>query len=141
MPDDIVLLEAGDRVPADGRLAASSSVELDESARTGEYVPAGKLHIGALAEVPRWLNGSTWATYGLRDLKSVVMQFGAGQENSESDSIQLRRRRQLKPVRCRPCFGRRPESRRASFYASPLRSVGNRVCQRLREGQAAILSE
>lgn len=40
VPGDIVLLEACDRVPADGRLAASSSVELDESARTGEYVPA-----------------------------------------------------------------------------------------------------
>ncbi|WP_454753789.1 P-type ATPase [Cupriavidus necator] len=50
VPGGIVLLDTGDRVPADGRLAASSSVEVDESAR---YVPAGKLHIGAFAEVPR----------------------------------------------------------------------------------------
>lgn len=49
VPGDIVLLEAGDRVPADGRLVASFSVEVDESALTGESVPAGK-HIDALAE-------------------------------------------------------------------------------------------
>jgi Ca2+-transporting ATPase len=39
---DIVLLEAGSRVPADGRLAVAASLEIEEAALTGESVPAGK---------------------------------------------------------------------------------------------------
>jgi Ca2+-transporting ATPase len=39
---DVVLLAAGDDVCADGRLIQSSSLQIDESALTGESVPAGK---------------------------------------------------------------------------------------------------
>ena len=39
---DVVLLAAGDQVPADGRIVAASSLQIDESALTGESVPAGK---------------------------------------------------------------------------------------------------
>ena len=42
VPGDLVLLEAGDRVPADGRLLATHAVEVEESALTGESQPAGK---------------------------------------------------------------------------------------------------
>ncbi|MEU6309395.1 HAD-IC family P-type ATPase [Streptomyces sp. NPDC047014] len=44
---DVVLVSAGDRVPADGRLIAASSLQIDESALTGESVPAAK-ETGAL---------------------------------------------------------------------------------------------
>ena len=39
---DIVLVEAGDRVPADGRLLVAVNLEIDESALTGESHPSSK---------------------------------------------------------------------------------------------------
>ncbi|MEU1705407.1 HAD-IC family P-type ATPase [Streptomyces sp. NPDC005706] len=39
---DIVLIAAGDQVPADGRVIEASALQIDESALTGESVPAGK---------------------------------------------------------------------------------------------------
>ncbi len=42
VPGDIVLLEAGDRVPADGRLLVSHNIEVDEAPLTGESRPVAK---------------------------------------------------------------------------------------------------
>ena len=42
VPGDIVLLEAGDRVPADGRLLVANNVEIDEAVLTGESRPTAK---------------------------------------------------------------------------------------------------
>jgi Ca2+-transporting ATPase len=39
---DVVLLAAGDDVPADGRIIAASSLQIDEAALTGESVPTSK---------------------------------------------------------------------------------------------------
>ncbi len=43
VPGDIVLMEAGDRVPADGRLFVSASLEIEEAALTGESVASPKI--------------------------------------------------------------------------------------------------
>ena len=39
---DVVLISAGDQVPADGRIVGASALQIDESALTGESVPAAK---------------------------------------------------------------------------------------------------
>ena len=39
---DVVVLQAGDRVPADGRLLSSTGLEVQESSLTGEAQPVGK---------------------------------------------------------------------------------------------------
>jgi Ca2+-transporting ATPase len=42
VPGDVIVIEAGDRVPADGRLLSSTSLEVQESSLTGEAQPVGK---------------------------------------------------------------------------------------------------
>ncbi len=69
VPGDIVLLASGDKVPADLRLLHSRSLQIDESALTGESLPVEK-HAGVLdhdtilAERANMAYSSSLVTYG-----------------------------------------------------------------------------
>src|SRR5690606_22574272 len=54
VPGDVVLLDAGDRIPADGRFAKAASTSVDESTLTGESVPVEKVDTAIVedGEVP-----------------------------------------------------------------------------------------
>ncbi len=53
---DVILLEAGDAVPADGRILESASLQIEEAALTGESVPVSKaidiLHLDSAKDIP-----------------------------------------------------------------------------------------
>ena len=62
MPGDVVLVEAGDKVPADLRLLRESGLAVDESALTGESVPVKDEVV--LPATRRSLTGGTWSIRG-----------------------------------------------------------------------------
>ncbi len=69
VPGDIVLLQSGDKVPADLRLHNSRELRIDESALTGESVPVEKKEVDLppdtiLADRKNMAYGGTLVTYG-----------------------------------------------------------------------------
>ncbi len=71
VPGDIVLLQSGDKVPADLRLTRTRDLQIDESALTGESVPAQKAH-GVFAEETGLADRRNMA------YSSTLVTFGTG---------------------------------------------------------------
>jgi P-type Ca2+ transporter type 2C len=84
VPGDVILLEAGSRVPADARLLESASLHLDEASLTGESLPVEKdaaatvLPDAPLAERPNIVYMGTAVTRGRG--QAVVVATGAETE-------------------------------------------------------------
>lgn len=83
VPGDIVLLQAGDKAPADLRLVSSRELRLDESALTGESLPVDKNAEALpastmLAERANMVYSSTLVTHGHG--RGVVVAIGAATE-------------------------------------------------------------
>ena len=84
VPGDIVILEAGDYVPADGRLITAHSLKAEESALTGESVPAEKDAIAvsapdaSLGDRVNMVYSGTSITYG--SARAVVTATGMDTE-------------------------------------------------------------
>jgi len=79
VPGDVMLLEAGDKIPADGRVVEGHSLRCDEASLTGESAPVGK-HNRALAadasvnDRKNMIYTGTIVTYGRG--KAVVTSTG-----------------------------------------------------------------
>lgn len=76
---DVILLEAGDMVPADGRLIENASLKINESALTGESLAVEKSTAAISEEVPlgdrtNMLFSGSFVTYGRG--KAVVTDIG-----------------------------------------------------------------
>jgi cation-transporting ATPase F len=83
IPGDIVLLQSGDKVPADLRLLRTRELQVDESALTGESLPVAKQpealpHDTVLADRTNMAYSSTLVTYGTG--VGVVTAAGDGTE-------------------------------------------------------------
>jgi len=79
VPGDVVILQSGDKVPADLRLLQSRELQIDESALTGESVPAQKRpamleEATGLADRYNMAYSSTLITYGTGS--GVVVETG-----------------------------------------------------------------
>jgi Ca2+-transporting ATPase len=84
VPGDVILLRAGDRVPADARVVESVNLQIEEAALTGESVPVEK-HAGAMDDPGLMLGdrrnmafAGTAATYGRG--RAVVTSTGMNTE-------------------------------------------------------------
>jgi len=83
VPGDIILLEAGDKIPADARLVEVRSLNCDEAALTGESVPVRKEIPGLGEQIPvserlNMVFAGTVVTYGRG--KAAVTSTGMNTE-------------------------------------------------------------
>ncbi|MGB5443098.1 MAG: HAD-IC family P-type ATPase, partial [Gammaproteobacteria bacterium] len=90
VPGDLVLLQSGDKVPADLRLLRTRELQVDESALTGESVPVQKQpeqlpREKLLADRTNMAYSSTLVTYGTA--AGVVVATGDGTEIGQINAL------------------------------------------------------
>ncbi|MDH3664541.1 MAG: HAD-IC family P-type ATPase, partial [Alphaproteobacteria bacterium] len=90
VPGDVVLLEAGDKVPADLRLMEAAGLRIEEAVLTGESIPIEKVVQPAAAETP--LGDRTCMAFSGTLVaggagRGVVVATGAGTEIGKISSM------------------------------------------------------
>lgn len=99
---DIVILEAGDFVPSDGRIIESYNLQIDESALTGESVPVTKFSDEieaenvALGDQKNMAFSSTVCTYGRG--KMIVTSVGMDNEVGKIAQMLMSNEKEITPL-------------------------------------------
>jgi Ca2+-transporting ATPase len=92
VPGDVVRLEAGERVPADGELVEGRGVVVDESVLTGESVPVDKPLGGELRSGTLLVRGQGWFTVRRTGALSTMGELAGMLGGSAPDETPLERR-------------------------------------------------
>jgi Ca2+-transporting ATPase len=122
VPGDIVMLEAGDRIPADGRLLEAANLQVDESALTGESMAVEKTVAAmedtdpppALAERQNLVYMGTAVTYG----RAVLAVTGTGLKTQLGTIAALLQRVEKDARRCKSAWSASGLSWRARRWRS-----------------------
>lgn len=99
---DIILVEAGDSIPADARIIECSNLKVDESALTGESVPVDKINDYIensdipLGDKRNSLFSSTYVTNG--KAKAIVTEVGMNTEIGKIGKMLSEEKEELTPL-------------------------------------------
>lgn len=101
VPGDIVLIEAGDKIPADARLIEAANLQVDEAPLTGESVPVSKETKPIDADIAigdrrNMLFSSTVATYGRG--RAIVVATGMATEVGRIAGLLETTQKELTPL-------------------------------------------
>ena len=88
---DLILLEQGDRVPADGELLEAADLQVDESRLTGESVPVDKAAQHEIYSCTLVVRGSGLAVTSATAGNTKIGQIGAHLANIDPEPPRLRR--------------------------------------------------
>ena len=102
VPGDIVLIDAGDMIPADGRLIVSASLKVEESALTGESLPVLKTtevlenEVLVVGDQTNMVFAGTTVTYGRG--KYIVTATGMQMEMGKIASLMMLKKEEQTPL-------------------------------------------
>ncbi len=92
VPGDVIRIEAGDRVPADGELTGAQGVMIDESILTGESVPVDKGDTGEIFSGTLLVRGKSYALITRTGEKSAMGKLAVMIGGIEAGKTPLERR-------------------------------------------------
>ncbi len=92
VPGDLVRVEAGDRIPADGTLAGEQAIQIDESMLTGESVPVDRAPGDEAFSGTLAVRGLAWLEVTRTGLESAMGRIAAMLGAVEAERTPLERR-------------------------------------------------